>query len=92
MIGRNWADLQAHFERQVEIGIFCGLVASLDQQCAAAGQVALQTIYFVLGEFDISGANQAGVRSAKIPTYRPESFPIILRLGQALERMLARAG
>jgi len=41
---------------------------------------------------DVAGANQAGVRSAKVVTYRPDSFPPILRVGQQIERALVRIG
>ena len=41
---------------------------------------------------DVAGANQAGIRSAKVATHGPESFPAILRLGQQIERGLVRVG
>jgi predicted HAD superfamily phosphohydrolase YqeG len=41
---------------------------------------------------DVAGANQAGIRSAKVATYRPDSFPLILRAGQQVERVLVRVG
>jgi hypothetical protein len=39
---------------------------------------------------DVAGANRAGIRSVKVGTYRPDSFPRILRAGQVLERVLVR--
>jgi predicted HAD superfamily phosphohydrolase YqeG len=41
---------------------------------------------------DVAGANRAGIRSAKVATYRPDSFPPILRVGQQIERSLIRGG
>lgn len=40
---------------------------------------------------DIASANLAGVRSAKVPTLRPGSFPRTVRFGQMVERWLYRA-
>ncbi len=39
---------------------------------------------------DVAGANQAGIRSARVPVYRPDTFPLVLRAGQRLERLLVR--
>jgi predicted HAD superfamily phosphohydrolase YqeG len=39
---------------------------------------------------DIASANLAGVRSAKVPTLRPSSFPFWVRFGQRLERWVYR--
>ncbi len=39
---------------------------------------------------DIASANLAGVRSAKVPTLRPHSFPFVVRFGQGFERVLYR--
>lgn len=39
---------------------------------------------------DIASANLAGARSAKVPTFRPESFPSSLRASQRFERVLYR--
>ncbi len=40
---------------------------------------------------DIAGANLAGIRSLKVPTYAPASFPVSVRILQASERLLYRA-
>jgi len=40
---------------------------------------------------DIAGANLAGIRSLKVPTYAPASFPASVRILQASERLLYRA-
>ncbi|MEO8294434.1 MAG: HAD hydrolase-like protein [Gemmatimonadota bacterium] len=39
---------------------------------------------------DIAGANLAGIRSVKVPTFRPESFPFAVRTFQKLERLIYR--
>ncbi|MEO8199311.1 MAG: HAD hydrolase-like protein [Gemmatimonadota bacterium] len=39
---------------------------------------------------DIAGANLAGIRSIKVPTFRPSSFPFAVRSFQILERFLYR--
>lgn len=38
---------------------------------------------------DVAAANRAGIRSAKVPTFRPRTFPLPLRLAQRLEASLA---
>jgi len=40
---------------------------------------------------DIAGANLAGIRSLKVPTYAPASFPVSVRILQVSERLLYRA-
>jgi predicted HAD superfamily phosphohydrolase YqeG len=39
---------------------------------------------------DIAGANLAGIRSIKVPTFKPKSFPFPVRSFQLLERALYR--
>ncbi len=39
---------------------------------------------------DTASANLAGVRSAKVPTLRPRSFPVVVRFGQVFERLVYR--
>lgn len=39
---------------------------------------------------DIAGANLAGIRSIKVPTFQPESFPLAVRSFQMLERLIYR--
>ena len=39
---------------------------------------------------DIAGANLAGIRSAKVPTHAPETFPRVIRTFQRVERTLYR--
>lgn len=39
---------------------------------------------------DAASANLAGIRSAKVPTLHPESFPRTVRFGQRLERCVYR--
>jgi predicted HAD superfamily phosphohydrolase YqeG len=41
---------------------------------------------------DIAGANLAGIRSIKVNTYQPGSFPLALRVFQQVERALYVAG
>lgn len=39
---------------------------------------------------DIAGANLAGIKSVKVPTYQPASFPLPVRTFQLLERLIYR--
>ncbi len=39
---------------------------------------------------DTASANLAGVSSAKVPTLRPGSFPLAVRFGQRVERLVYR--
>jgi predicted HAD superfamily phosphohydrolase YqeG len=48
---------------------------------------------FMIGDqyfTDIAGANLAGIKSIKVPTFRPASFPLPIRFFQVLERAAYR--
>jgi len=60
---------------------------------AALGVQSRDAVLMVGDQYltDIAGANLGGIRSLKVPTYAPDSFPMSVRVLQALERLWYRA-
>ena len=57
-----------------------------------AGSPARERVYMVGDQYftDIAGANLAGIKSIKVPTFEPASFPFPVRSFQLIERVLYR--
>ncbi len=65
----------------------------IDVAVAALGVQSRDAVLMVGDQYltDIAGANLGGIRSLKVPTYAPGSFPMSVRALQALERAWYRA-
>jgi len=57
-----------------------------------AGSPSREHVFMVGDQYftDIAGANLAGIKSIKVPTFEPASFPFPVRSFQMVERMLYR--
>jgi len=57
----------------------------------ALGDLGVEQLLMVGDQYctDVASANLAGVRSAKVATYRRDTFPLIVQLAQRLETLLA---
>lgn len=66
--------------------------ALIEAAAAALGGIPMDALLVVGDQYftDVASANLAGARSVKVRTYRPESFPAAVRVGQRLETLVAR--
>jgi predicted HAD superfamily phosphohydrolase YqeG len=83
-----------------DIAIPAGTLVALKKPSAELIEFALDQLgspprerVFMVGDqyfTDIAGANLAGIGSIKVPTYKPRSFPLPVRLFQLFERAVYR--
>jgi hypothetical protein len=66
--------------------------ALIEAAAAALGGIPMNALLVVGDQYftDVASANLAGARSLKVRTYRPETFPTALRVGQRVETLIAR--